>query len=72
VAAAVTAGHRRFTAVAVVTGAAHATQPCGACRQFLAEFGTALRVLAAGADGATLETPLAELLPGSFRLDTQP
>jgi len=45
--------------------------PCGACRQFLAEFGENLRVYAVGVED---ESPvrcwkLSDLLPHSFRLE---
>jgi cytidine deaminase len=62
-------GERRFTAIAVITGAATPTPPCGACRQVLSEF-------AAGGDmdvhmvttGGTRKTRrLSALLPDSFR-----
>lgn len=40
-AAAVTAGERRFTAVAVATADGRDALPCGACLQALSEFGVA-------------------------------
>jgi cytidine deaminase len=67
VAAAVAAGKRRFTTLAVVGGAEGASAPCGACRQFLFEFAPALRVLYS--EGAGYEqTTLHELLPAAFEL----
>lgn len=63
---AVSMGRTRFLAIAVVTEAAGPLQPCGACRQFLAEFAPDLRVLTAGRDGAHEETRLSVLLPGAF------
>ncbi|MGA1976090.1 MAG: cytidine deaminase, partial [Conexivisphaerales archaeon] len=36
---AVSAGSRSFSAVAVVSNLEELTYPCGACRQFLSEFG---------------------------------
>lgn len=66
-AAMVSAGCQQARAVAVATkdGAA----PCGACRQFLAEFcedPSQVRVLAAGEDGQCGSYTLAELLPHGF------
>jgi cytidine deaminase len=46
-AAAVTAGERRFSAIAVTTGAGAAVLPCGFCLQALAEFGDMAVVTAA-------------------------
>ena len=64
-AAAVTAGERRFTALAVAAGDRPVT-PCGICRQMLAEFGD-LTVIASGAEGEdTLIAPLSALLPHAF------
>lgn len=63
---AVSEGRTRFLAIAVVTDSDRPLQPCGACRQFLAEFAPDLRVLAAGREGAHEETRLSELLPGAF------
>jgi cytidine deaminase len=65
---AVVQGERRFTAVAVVTGAATPTAPCGACRQVLLEFapGGEMEVVLATLDGAARCTTLSALLPESF------
>ena len=64
-AAAVTAGERRFTALAVAAGD-RPVPPCGICRQMLAEFGD-LTVIASGAEGEdTLIAPLSALLPHAF------
>ncbi len=65
--AAVSAGHREFLAVAVASKGR--ITPCGACRQVLAEFGSACRVFLVDpvAPADILETTLEELLPGSFK-----
>ncbi len=65
--AAVSAGARRIDAVAVASGTATPTPPCGMCLQTLAEFaGPELRVVLAGARGARVETTLGALLPQAF------
>ncbi len=63
---AIAEGHTDFVAIAVATGADQPVQPCGACRQFLAEFAPELEVIAVGAGEARAVTSLAELLPGRF------
>ena len=65
VAAAVTAGRRRFTRVVVVTDSDPPAAPCGACRQVLSEFGAALAVRAVGPAGERGWT-MRELLPDAF------
>ena len=40
--------------------------PCGACRQFLAEFSTDMEVLCAKAGGRYVSYKLRELLPHTF------
>ena len=67
---AVAAGHRRITAVAVATTGG--ASPCGACRQFLAEFGGAMKIYQVDADhpGSIIETSLDVLLPSQFELET--
>ncbi|MDD3243624.1 MAG: cytidine deaminase [Eubacteriales bacterium] len=64
--AAVSAGEREFTAIAIASDADGATWPCGVCRQALAEFGD-MTVLATGREGTPIEkTTLAQLLPHAF------
>ena len=70
---AVSEGATSFTTLAVWTSLAEALPPCGACRQFLAEFGTDLRVVVEGAgpDAAAkrIDATLAELLPRAMGPD---
>ncbi len=64
VAAAVTAGVRRFRRAVVVSDSDPPAAPCGACRQVLAEFGD-FEVTAVGPK-RTLHWTVAELLPAAF------
>lgn len=67
VASAVTAGARRFLAIAVVTDTAPPAAPCGLCRETLAEFcGPELPIHLANLDGAVRDTTLGELFPEPF------
>ncbi len=63
--AAVAAGARKFTRIAVTTTVDPPAAPCGACRQLLAEFGLDLEVIAAGPKSERRWT-LGELLPAAF------
>jgi cytidine deaminase len=63
--AAVAAGARAFTRLAVATDVDPPASPCGACRQLLAEFGLDLTVIAAGPRSERRWT-LRELLPDPF------
>jgi cytidine deaminase len=48
---AVSEGHRKFRSMAICTGAATATPPCGFCRQVMAEFcGPELEILLCSAE----------------------
>jgi cytidine deaminase len=69
VGSAVAAGHKEIVAVAVATSGGHS--PCGACRQVLSEFGTAMEVILIDADDPTKTraTTLAALLPEQFSSD---
>lgn len=68
VAAALVAGTRPCAVAVVANGKSVA--PCGACRQVLAEFDTAMPVvLATPAGGAPAVTSLESLLPGAFRFE---
>ncbi len=68
---AVAAGAKGFRAIAVVTDGGHS--PCGACRQFLHEWGPELIVLLADEDErAPIETyRLGDLLPHGFHFGNQ-
>jgi len=62
---AVSEGERDFVAIAVATS--NGGTPCGSCRQVLSEFGLDTLVLIADDQGnVTMETSVAELLPGAF------
>lgn len=61
--AAVAAGERKFTKIAIVSDSKTPVSPCGACRQVLAEFGLELEVCSANLQGERFEGRLDELLP---------
>ncbi len=66
---AVAEGETGFTAIAICADGSVPTPPCGACRQFLLEFGRNLTVLIAGEQGAAGEVrrfTLEELIPHAF------
>lgn len=67
-ASAVAAGEREFQRIALALSGAGT--PCGACRQFLAEFNPALPITIVDADAPEriVETDLATLLPHGFQL----
>jgi cytidine deaminase len=65
---AVSEGHRKFSAIAVVAPSA-ALSPCGACRQVLAEFGECVVVCVDSRNSSRLRIHLlSELLPHAFKL----
>ena len=67
VSAAVYAGHRVITAVAVTAPRVETVTPCGACRQVLNEFKPADGDLIVILDGFELTmVPLADLMPRAF------
>ena len=62
---AVSEGHKRFSAIAVVTE--NGISPCGKCRQVLAEFGPEITVIMATPAGDVLdECTVRDLLPRAF------
>jgi cytidine deaminase len=65
-AAAVSAGHRQFTRIAIYAESGNYCFPCGTCRQVLWEFSPRVEVLCARADGRYVSYPLAALLPEAF------
>ena len=64
--AAITAGCRDITAIAIVGDSESPTVPCGCCRQALAEFNPDLRVIMGGNTDEVLVRSLEELLPEAF------
>ena len=62
---AVSEGHRDIEAIAI--SVKNAASPCGACRQFIAEFGSDIIILLCDANGKLVEeTNIATLLPRGF------
>jgi len=66
VAAAVFAGRREWTAIAIATDLAGFTPPCGACLQVLREFAPELTVILVNAAGECERHRLSEFLPRPF------
>ena len=66
-ATAVATGQRQFQALAIASSAA--VPPCGACRQFAAEFCDDLLILLIDSKqtGRIIEAKLSDLLPNAFR-----
>ena len=62
---AVSDGEREFEAIAVYTETVQPSTPCGACRQFMAEFGD-FKILLVSSSGQIHETTVHELLPMEF------
>ncbi len=69
--AAVAAGEKDFTALAVAGDQEGYTYPCGACLQVMAEFSPHLRILVAGKKNNYKEYQLSDLLPQIFSLGSQ-
>jgi cytidine deaminase len=66
-AAAVVAGERGFTAVAVMSESFPDCYPCGICREVLGEFGD-MKVVVRNASGEPVVTDLSALIPGHFKM----
>lgn len=67
-AAAVAAGHRSFSLIAIASEGDSRPLPCGACRQVLLEFSRKMKVLVAGGEGEPCVFKLEDLLPHPFTL----
>ena len=63
---AVSEGHRDFVRIAIFADSENWATPCGACRQFLAEFSPELEVLCSKAGGKYVSYKLSDLLPQRF------
>jgi cytidine deaminase len=66
VTAAVCAGYKDFSAIAIVTSSSPPAPPCGLCLQVLVEFCSELSVLLANPEGEVVRTKLSKLLPRPF------
>jgi len=66
IAAAVSQGKKKFSAIAIVAGDDAPASPCGMCRQVLAEFAPQMPVRCYATNGKELATTVAELLPYGF------
>ena len=64
---AVSEGHREFKRLAIYADSENWPTPCGACRQFLAEFSHDIEILCSKADGRYVSYKLSELLPHLFK-----
>lgn len=69
VVAAVSAGHRKFTRIAICSNGPNYCFPCGSCRQVLSEFAPSLEVLCVKNDGHYVSYRLSALLPETFGPD---
>jgi cytidine deaminase len=67
ISSAVAAGEREFVALAVVADTTEPIVPCGACRQFLAEFAPDLIIVSATLRGDQKIENLSHLLPDPKR-----
>jgi cytidine deaminase len=68
--AAVQAGALDWDEIVVVADTEKPTTPCGACRQFLAEFNPHLKIVIANRNQVFYTTSLDVLLPRAFDLET--
>lgn len=62
---AISEGHQKFQAIAVVAGNGEKVSPCGICRQFIVEFGTDILMVFDNC-GTPEVVKIDELLPRSF------
>lgn len=63
---AVSEGEKKFTAIAISASRKDYIYPCGACRQFMYEFGKNLDVIIIKSKNDFLIKKLSDLLPGAF------
>lgn len=67
--AALSAGHREFVRIAVVSDFPEPIPPCGYCRQALLEFAPDIEILMATVSGKTRTAKIADLLPLAYRIE---
>lgn len=66
---AVSEGHRDILAVAIYADTEQYCTPCGACRQFIAEFGPGIKIIEANKHGEYVTKSIQELLPDGFNAE---
>ena len=64
---AVSSGDKEILVVAVFSSSTQPASPCGACRQFIAEFGNEIMVVMANAKGRKFTKIISQLLPDKFQ-----
>lgn len=69
---AVEGGCRDFAGIAIVADTNEPVLPCGACRQFMAEFEPSLSICAVGRNGVQTNWSLSEIFPGPFTSFSKP
>jgi len=71
-ATAIRSGSRKFCGIAIVADTGDPVVPCGACRQFLAEFNPSIPIQTFGRGGVSGCWLLSDLLPSPFaRIETK-
>jgi cytidine deaminase len=63
---AISEGHRKFKAIAIISDSDDYTYPCGICRQVLSEFGLDLDIIVAKDNEEYRVHKLSEILPFAF------
>lgn len=66
---AVSEGHKDFMSLIIVTDTDDIVWPCGACRQFIAEFGLDINIISFNRNGDFEIKSISKLLPDSFTLE---
>ena len=66
IAKAISEGEKGFKAIAIHTNAQPLTPPCGACRQFIREFGADIPILLTNHKKESAAYNISDLLPHSF------
>ena len=65
---AVSEGEKKFISIAIATNRKEKKFPCGACLQFLSEFGDGIDIILANNEKDYIIYRLKELLPKSFKI----
>lgn len=68
IAKAVSEGEKKFNALALIYEGKDYPVPCGACRQFIYEFGDKINIIMAKSKDKYIIKNIRELLPKAFRL----